>query len=176
MADYKYTSKYKRYTKGNVLHHPPVPESFDKTSSPQPTPRMNTGDDPGPYQDGPRDPRLKYPRTIKNARKNGEGCSSCKWNTQCKLLYWHRNFGYFYHETKEEGALVIDPRMGRACESWNIDFPPLPPEAYDQDGLGVGNPLAEGSLPSSLYDPFAYKGQYGDMRFGLGSMWDSWNA
>jgi hypothetical protein len=174
MAEYE--SKYRRYVKGDQLHHPPIPESFDRTTSPQPTPRLDTGDQPGPQADGPRDPRLVYPRTINTPRPAGQGCGSCKWNGQCKILYWQKNFGFFYRENAGDGVIIIDPKIGVACESWNVDFAPLPPEAYDQDGLGLGDPVSNGTVPDSAYDPFVYRGQYGDLRFGLGSIWDSWNA
>ena len=71
---------------------------------------------------------------------------------------------------------MLDPGLGTACESWNVDFPPLPPEAYDQDGLGLGDPVGAGRVPPSAYDPFAYNGQYGDLRSDIGDRWDSLNV
>jgi len=184
MSRYPRNPLYKRYFKGNPINHPPIPESFDKTTSIELTPILNTGSQPGPGSEGPLDPRVVYPRTIKIGRPAGQGCGSCKWQGICKIFYFQRNFGYIdrshvtnYHLRGASGSKsLVDPRLGTACESWNVDFSPLPASAYDQDGFGLGNPVANGRVPESAYDPFRYDGQYGDLRSDIGNQWDSLNS
>jgi len=160
---------YRRYIASKPYNHPPIPETWDRTSSFAQTPRINTGNQPGPGSEGPLDPRLYYPRTINTARKPGEGCSSCKWQGQCKIFYYQRNFGHIYRDN-DSGILKLSPKLGTACESWNVVFAPLPPEAYDQDGLGVGDPYSDGrAAEEGAFDPFTYVGQYGDLRWR--SLW-----
>jgi len=174
MAEYE--SVYRRYVPA-IHSHPPIPESFDRTTSSQPTPRKNTGNKPGPGDVGPLDPRIHYPRTINTPRQPGQGCSSCKWNGSCKVFYWNRNFGHITRDGTLGGRLTYGSRIGIGCESWNVDFPPLPPEDYDQDGLGLGDPFSDGRAEAEgAFDPFTYSGQYGDLRYGINFGWDSWNA
>lgn len=181
MARYSRNPLYKRYFKGDPISHPPIPESFDKTTSVELTPILNTGSRPGPGSSGPLDPRLHNPRTINTARPSGQGCGSCRWQGVCKVFYFQRNFGTIDRDyvtnytTRGAKRSLVDPKFGTACESWNVDFPPLPPSAYDQDGLGLGDPFANGTAPASAYDPFSYDGQYGDLRSDLGDRWDSLN-
>lgn len=80
---------------------------------------------PGPKADGPKDPRLEYPNQIQDARKKGEGCSSCKWERQCLLLIHQKKYGTIEHETGKDGKRYILSTIGTSCESWNEDFPPL---------------------------------------------------
>jgi hypothetical protein len=165
----------KRYVQGDPLHHPPIPSTWDRSTSSSRLPVKNTGNNPGPGDEGPIDPRLYYPRTIKTGRKRGEGCSSCRWNGQCKVLYYQRNFGYVERDNSG-GVLKFPPELGTGCESWNVDFPPLPSEAYNSDGLGLGNPFSDGrASEAGAFDPFRYNGQYGDLRWRSDFSWDSVN-
>jgi hypothetical protein len=173
MSIYPRNPNFKRYFKGNPLFHPPIPGSFNQTTSIELTPRLNTGNEPGPGSVGPLDPRLYYPRTLKKARRSGKGCSSCKWQGVCKVFYFNRNFGYIDRGSTSHKS-TVNIHLGRACESWNVNFPPLPPEAYSQDGFGIGNPLASSKPP--VYDPFSYEGQYGNLRSDIRNMWDSLNV
>jgi hypothetical protein len=79
------------------------------------------------------------------------------------VLLFQRNFGTIENEHPGHEESDISPDMGKACESWNIDLPPLDPEAYDVDGLGLGDPVARGTLPEGTTDPARYVGQYGDL-------------
>lgn len=180
MPRYPRNPLFKRYFKGDPLNHPPIPESFDKTTSIELTPRLDTGTKPGPGTEGPLDPRLYYPRTIQNARPPGQGCSTCRWQGICKVYYYQRNFGFMDRDEARKDQRVsksiISPKYGTACESWNVDFPPLPPSAYDTDGLGVGDPFSSGKVPDSVFDPFSYDGQYGDLRADVAGKWDSRNV
>jgi hypothetical protein len=181
MPNYPRNPYYKRYFKGNPINHPPIPSNLNRSSSIELTPRLNTGKNPGPGSEGPLDPRLYYPRTIRKARARGQGCSSCRWRGVCKIFYFQRNFGYINRDhitnynSPNATSAQVDPKLGTGCESWNVDFPPLPPEAYDQDGLGLGDPVSAGRVPASAYDPFRYDGQYGDLRSDIGNRWDTRN-
>jgi len=168
-------TEYRRYFAGKPLNHPPIPGSWDRSASSSKTPRINTGSEPGPGSEGPLDPRIHYPRTINNPRPIGSGCSSCKWNGQCKIFYYQRNFG-FIDRDNNGGTLSLNPKLGISCESWNVDFAPLPPSAYDQDGLGIGDPFSSGkAAEEGAFDPFSYTGQYGDIRWRSMWSWDSIN-
>ena len=166
---------FRRFIQSQPLNHPPIPGTWDLTSSFIHTPRIDTGDEPGPGSEGPLDPRLLMPRTIKFPRDPGEGCSTCIWLGSCKVFYFQRNFG-FIDRDNDGGRLTLDPKIGTACESRNVDFPPLPPEAFDQDGLGAGDPFSDGRAETAgAFDPFTYVGQYGDLRSQAGWSWQSVN-
>jgi len=166
---------YRRYVASQPLNHPPIPGTWDQSTSSSRTPKINTGTNPGPGPNGPLDPRLHYPRTINTARKSGEGCSVCKWQGSCKIYYYQRNFGYIDRDNSG-GYLKLDPKLGLACESWNVPFAPLPRSAYDQDGLGTGDPFSSGKAAAEgAFDPFTYVGQYGDLRLRSDWAWNSIN-
>jgi hypothetical protein len=163
------TYPFVAYIKGVPLNHPPVPgDNAVYTSTRQPE-VINTGDQPGPYQPigGPaRDPRLVYPRILATRRPDGQGCSSCRWNTVCKLLFWQLNFGNIQTvQVGQNGKTGFEPSLGTACESWNGSFPNLlPPGSYDNDGIGMGDPYSAGTIPPEALDGSRYDGQYGDLR------------
>ena len=164
------TYSFRDEVNGHPIFHPPIPrDSTSITSTRQPD-YINTGTQPGPYAPlggPPRDPRLVYPRILSTgARPTGQGCRSCKWNGVCKLLFYKLNFGEIQEDqTGQNGARTLSASLGCACESWNVDFPQLlPAEAYDNDGLGMGDPYAAGTIPPDALDPTRYDGQYGDLR------------
>jgi hypothetical protein len=158
---------FKDEVRGNSLNHPPIPGDSTGIGSTRDPGYTNTGNQPGPGSTGPIDPRLAYPRMIAVARPTGQGCSSCKWNGVCKLLFWQINFGdQQENQTEQNGKVSWDTNIGRACESWNGPFPmTLPGEDYDSDGLGLGDPYTAGTIPPEAQDPLRYDGQYGDMLF-----------
>ena len=113
---------------------------------------------PADPQGPPKDPRLEYPRVIATPRKRGEGCSSCKWRPQCRVMYWNQNFGNTLYVFTEQ-SYSPNLNSGHACESWNYPFDPLPPGTFEYDGLGLGNPFATGDEPKDIYNPYIYVGQ-----------------
>jgi hypothetical protein len=74
------------------------------------------------------------------------------------------NFGTVDHEIGSEGKLLINPDRGTRCESWNLDLSPLPPEDFNSDGLGLGDPVTAGTLPEDALNQDQYLGQYGQGR------------
>jgi hypothetical protein len=163
------TYSFKDHYQGNPLFHPPIPGDSTRITSTRQPDYVKTGDQPGPYAPlggPPRDPRLVYPRIIANTRPVGQGCSSCRWNGCCKLLFWQLNFGNLQEDqTGPNGTRTLPTSIGRACESWNYDFDQLlPPGSYNNDGLGMGDPYAAGTIPPEALDPTRYDGQWGDMR------------
>jgi len=168
-------TEYRRYVSGQPINHPPIPESWDKSTSSSRTPRIDTGNNPGPGSEGPLDPRLHNPRVINSARAVGSGCSSCQWNGQCKIFYYQRNFGFIDRENNG-GVTSLNPKLGIACESWNVDFAPLHPSAYNQDGIGLGDPYSDGRAgEEGVFDPFSYAGQYNDILWRFPWSWTSVN-
>lgn len=157
---------------GKPFEHPPVPGDSYHPTSMRPHRRFSTGDQPGPGSEGPLDPRVHYPRLLNEPRPSGQGCSTCKWNAVCAVLYYNRNFGWIENEHMGGGQLQLDPNIGRSCESWNVDFPPPDPSIYD-DGLGLGDPFSDDTLPDDALDPSRYTGQWGDLRLAEPAQKDS---